>query len=158
MPLPPDYERECLYGPEAWFVHDLLELDPSANRVVGRCDTTRLGLLVDAQQVRPGHPKHFPGAVAVQITGTLGHLHAVYCLGLRSTEGWSGFGTHIQQAKFHKLGVIGPPVDCELVATRVRQLRGTWFGTYAFTYRQEGEVIYTSRQTAAWVRQGGDPA
>jgi hypothetical protein len=155
MAMPPDYAQECLYGPEAWFIHDLLELDPEAHRVVGLCDTTQLEPFVSAQRVWPGHPRHFPGAVAVQITGTLGHLHAVYCLGLKSTEGWVGFGTHIKSAKFHKLGEIGPPVHCELHATRVRTLRGTWFVTYRFTYRQRDQVIYTSEQTAAWVRDGG---
>ena len=155
MPMPPDYEAQALYGPEAWFVHDVLELDAEAGRVVGLIDTTRLGPLVDAQIERPGHPKHFPGAVAIQVTGTLGQLHAIYILGLRGSEGWSGFGTHILDARFRKLGEIGPPVHATCLATRVRSLRGTTFIDYQFCFTQHGEPIYESKQRAAWVKTPG---
>jgi hypothetical protein len=152
MPLPPDYAEQALYAPDAWFVHDLIELDAEAGKVVGLVDTTRLGPLVDAQIVRPGHPKHFPGAVAVQITGTLGQIHAIYVLGLRSSDGWSGFGTHILDARFRKLGEIGPPVVATCHATRVRNLRGTRFIDYTFVFTQDDEPIYESKQRAAWVQ------
>lgn len=151
MPLPPDYERESLYGPEAWFVHDLLEVD--AEHVLAVMDTTRLGALVDAQRVLPGHPKHVPGAVAIQATGTLGSLHAVYGLGLRISDGWFGFGTHITNARFTKIGQIGPPVELRLTATRVRRFRDRLFAKYSFAYAQSGEPIYESEQIAVWGRE-----
>lgn len=152
MPLPEDYAAQALYRPEAWFVHDLVELDRAEQRLVGLIDTTRLGPLVDAQIERPGHPKHFPGAVAIQATGTLGQLHAIYVLDLRASEGWSGFGTHILDASFRKLGRIGPPVLASCRATRVRNVRGTIFVDYAFDFTQEGGSIYQSTQRAAWVK------
>jgi hypothetical protein len=150
LPLPEDFADEALYGPEAWFVHDLVELDPERNLVVARIDTTRLGLLVDAQRELPGHSKHFPGAIALQVTGTLGQLHATYCLGLRASQGWVGFGTHVLEARFVKLGRIGPEVIARCEATRVRRFRGNVFIDYDFEYSQEGEPIYVSRQRAAW--------
>ncbi|MCB9780696.1 MAG: hypothetical protein H6742_19165 [Alphaproteobacteria bacterium] len=152
MPLPEDFASECLYRPDAWFVHDLIELDRDGDRVVARVDTTRLGPLVDAQRVWPGHDKHFPGAIAIQITGTLGQLHAAYLAGLRATDGWFGFGTHIKKARFPRMGIIGPPVTTTLTCTRRRNFRGTWFFDYDFQYEQEGAVIYESTQTAAWGR------
>jgi hypothetical protein len=88
----------------------------------------------------------------VQITATLGNLHAVYCLGLRLTDGWVGFGTHLKKARFGKLGTIGPPVHATLEASRSRQFRGVWFTDYRFTFEQAGSAIYTSEQTAAWTR------
>lgn len=150
MPIPEDFAAESLYAPEAWFVHDVLELD--ADRVVALVDTTRLGPLVQAQRPWPGHARHFPGAVAIQVTGTLGQLHAIYGMGLRASEGWVGFGTHIHRARFPGMGEIGPPVQAALQATRKRQLRGTWFVDYDFRYTQEGRLIYESTQTAAWGR------
>jgi hypothetical protein len=150
MPMPDDFAAECLYGPDQWFVHDLLAIDAEAGVVRARVDTTRLGPLVDAQQERPGHPRHVPGAVMVQITGTLGNLHAVYILGLRPTAGWSGFGTHIRGAKFPSLGRIGPPMDVELTATRIRRLHGKHFVDYRFRYTQEDRDVYLSEQTAIW--------
>lgn len=155
MPIPEDFAAEALYAPDAWYVHDVLELDKEAGRLVGLVDTTRLGPLVDAQVERPGHPKHFPGAIAIQITGTLGQLHAMYVLGLRASEGWSGFGTHILEAKFGALGRIGPPVHAACQATRVREVRRTTFVDYTFTFTQEGTPIYESRQRAAWFRETG---
>ena len=109
MPLPEDFADLALYDERAWFLTDA-RFEPENERVVATCDTTRLGTMVDAQRVVPGHPKHFPGAVAIQITGTLGQLYATYILGLKITDGWVGFGTHIHDARFRGLGIIGPPV------------------------------------------------
>lgn len=155
--IPPDFEAEALYAPDAWFVHEVLEIDAEGHRVVGLIDTTRLGVLVEAQRELPGHRKHLPGAVAIQVTGTLGNLHAVYVLGLRPSQGWVGYGTHVRDARFRRMGHIGPPIVAALHATRARQLRGTWFVDYAFRFEQEGELVYESRQTAAWGRhpEGG---
>lgn len=146
--LPPDFASECLYGPDHWFVHELVSLD--AERVHARVDTTRLGPLVDAQVESPGHPRHVPGAVMVQITGTLGNLHAVYVLGLRMSEGWSGFGTHIRGAKFPSIGRIGPTMDVELRVKRHRRFRGRHFVDYAYHYTQDGRDVYLSEQSAIW--------
>ena len=152
MPLPADFERESLYAPRSWYVHDLVALDRDAGRVVGVLHTTDLGSLVQDQIPHPAHPKHVPGAVLVQATGTLGLLHAVYVLDLRPSEGWAGYGIKIHQATFRSLGRIGPDVQLEAVATRCRQLRGTWFVDYRFRFEQEGRLLYASEQRAAWTR------
>jgi hypothetical protein len=148
MALPEDFEKECLYRPSSWFVHDLISVNEKA--VVAHTDTTRLGELVSSQNDIPGHPLHVPGAVMVQITGTLGNLHAVYGLGLRVSEGWVGFGTHVRGARFPSIGKIGPGMEVALEAQRVRRIRGRWFVEYRFTYTQEGRVIYESEQSAIW--------
>lgn len=153
MPIPDDYDAESLYAPEAWFVHDLAEIDPEGSRIVGVLDTTRIGWLVDAQRTVAGHEPHVPAAVAVQMTGTLAGMHAVYVLGMRSTEGWFGYGTHVHQAKFPAMGRIGPPVYAECRAVSVRDIRKTRFIRYAYRYTQEDRVIYESEQTAAWLRR-----
>ncbi|MFT5456714.1 MAG: hypothetical protein ACI9K2_003202, partial [Myxococcota bacterium] len=127
-------------------------LDPEAGLVVAVMDTERLTDWVADQRPWPGHPGHVPGAVVVQATATLGNLHAVYCLGLKLTDGWVGFGTHLKQARFGRLGTVGPPVTATLTCTRARKIRGVWFTDYQFRFEQEGEAIYTSEQTAAWTR------
>jgi len=150
MPLPLDFASESLYTSDQWYLHDLLEVDEQ--RVLARMDTTRIGALVAAQVPWPGQPQHIPGTVMVQATGTLGNLHTVYGLGLRLTEGWVGYGTHIEKARFLRRGTIGPAMDAELRATRVRRLRGNVVVTYTFRFTQAGEEIYASEQTAAWFR------
>jgi hypothetical protein len=150
MSLPSDFASECLYAPEAWFLHALHRLDAEA--VEGTTDTTRLGPFVAAQIVRRGHPAHVPAAVMVQLTGTLGNLHAAYVLGLRPSQGWVGYGTHVKAVRFPSMGRIGPPLDVAARITRVRMLRGRHFVDYAFRYTQEGRLVYESEQTAVWVR------
>lgn len=151
MPLPDDYINECLYGPEGWFVTDAAFF-PEEKRIVGYVDTTRLGPLVEAQVVKANHPKHVPAGLSVHITGILGSLYAVYVLGLRSSEGWVGFGTHIHHVRFPKVGQIGPVMACHLECLSDRTMMGTRFTKFRFRYEQDGEVVYESEQTAAWIR------
>lgn len=154
--IPAEFRAESLYTPDQWYVDDVLELDE--DHVVGLCDTAALAEhpLVHAQRPWPGHGKHVPGSIIVQITGTLGNIHAVSGLGLRMSEGWVGFGTHIHEARFRGLGEIGPALRCELAVERVRRLKGTTFVTYKFRYEQDGRLIYSSRQSASWVRRGSE--
>jgi hypothetical protein len=146
-----DFETEALYARDCWFVHRLLDVDTDQRMILAELDTTRIGRLVDAQRVVAGHPQHLPAAAVIQMTGTLGHLFAVYVKGLRTTDGWSGFGTHIRKARFPRIGTIGPPVLATATCTRERQLRGTWFCDFHFHLEQEGQAVYTSDQTAAWI-------
>lgn len=150
--IPEAFTSESLYAPDHWYVHDVL--DCSAERVVAICDTSQLREhpLVQAQRPWPGQPKHVPGAIMIQITGTLGNLHAVFGLGLRMSEGWAGFGTNILDAKFRGLGQLGPAMRCELEVEDQRELKGQLFVTYGFRYEQDGRLIYKSRQRASWLR------
>lgn len=155
MAIPEAFLSESLYTQDQWYVHDVLEC--GEDHVVGICDTSQLtdNPLVLAQRPWPGQPKHVPGAVMVQITGTLGNIHAVCGLGLRMTEGWIGFGTNILDAKFRGLGAIGPAMRCELKVEEQRWIKGQLFVTYAFRYEQDGRPIYRSRQRASWMRSEG---
>ncbi|KIG13267.1 hypothetical protein DB30_00411 [Enhygromyxa salina] len=152
MPIPELFTSESLYTPDQWFVHDIV--DSGEHHLVGICDTSELTShpLVVAQRAWPGQPKHVPGAVMVQITGTLGNIHAVTVLNLRMTDGWVGFGTNILDARFRGLGRIGPSLRCELKVEELRELKGQLFVTYAFRFTQEGRAIYKSRQRASWLR------
>lgn len=148
--IPEEFRAESLYEPEQWYVHDVLEVD--AEHVVGLCDTKALvgSPIVAAQRSWPGQPKHVPGIIMVQITGTLGNIHAVVGLGLRMSEGWVGFGTNILEARFRGLGRLGPPLRCELRVEDMRRLEGSLFATYSFRFSQESTTIYSSRQRAMW--------
>lgn len=149
------FAGESLYTPDQWYIDEIVECDEQ--HVIGICDTSKLvdHPVVLAQRPWPAQPKHIPGAIMVQITGTLGNIHAVFALGLRMSEGWAGFGTNILDAKFRGIGHIGPALRCELKVEETRELRGTRFVTYAFRYQQEGRTVYTSRQRASWLRAEG---
>ncbi|MEO0605150.1 MAG: hypothetical protein AAF211_27215, partial [Myxococcota bacterium] len=115
-------------------------------------DTTRLGPIVEAQRVFPGHPPHVPGAVVVQLTATLANLLSAYVLEMPRTEGWVGFGTHIHEARFPSIGQIGPAMQVTCTAVRVRSFRGTTFVRYAYHYVQEGRDVYVAEHTGAWFK------
>lgn len=151
-PIPPDFAAEAMYEPDAWFLHGLHEVDVDGRRIVAHMDSTRLGPLVAAQRVVAGHEPHVPAATVIQATGTLGQLYAVYVLGLRATEGWHGYGTHIREARFPRMGIIGPPLRATVACTRQRMLMSTWFCDFSFTFEQDGQTVYASKQTAAWRR------
>ena len=155
MAFPDDFASESLYTRDQWYIDEVVEISPE--RVVGICDTSKLAdsPIVLAQKPWPGQPKHVPGIIMVQITGTLGNIHAVEALGLRMSEGWVGFGTNILSAKFRGLGEIGPPMRCELDVEDRRDIKGQVFVTYAFRYEQLGKVVYSSRQRASWMRSEG---
>jgi len=118
-------------------------------------DTTQLGVLVDPQRLVAGHVKHVPGVCVIQATGTLGQLWAVFGLGLKPSEGWAGYGTHIKKARFGQMGEIGPAVLAQATCTKQRQIRGTWFCDFSFRFSQDDRTLYTSEQTAAWVKEPG---
>lgn len=150
-PLPDDFAAESLYAEDAWFVHELVEL--SEERVRAIMDTTRLGSLVDAQQLVGAHLKHVPGAVAIHTGGTLANLHVVYALGVRPSDGWTGYGTRVREARFPKMGEIGPEAELLATCTKHRFVRGCHFMEYEFEYTQGGEVFFTSSQSAVWHRE-----
>lgn len=156
MPVPSDFQAESLYQEDCWFIHDILEIDKEGGRIVGVLDTNRLGPMTGTQRDVGGHAPHVPAMVMVQMTGTLGQMHAIWVLGLRATEGWIGYGTHMKSARFRNLATVGDPIRAELTATRVRWFRNTCFVDYRFRYEQNGQLVYESEQTAAWVR--GDEA
>lgn len=147
-----EFVSESLYAEEHWYVHELLEVDAEQGAIVALTDTTKLGGSVEAQRPWPGQPKHVPGNVMIQMTGTLGNLHAVFVLGLRMTEGWVGFGVGIDEARFRNIARIGPPLRARAQQTRVRRIGGRVFVSYEFEFTQEGALVFESRQTAVWAR------
>jgi hypothetical protein len=151
--LDPDFVADCPYEPDAILFDEILAIDREASRVVARMPTRDDLPLTSLQRVHPErHPRHVSGALMVHVTGMLGFAHAYYLLGLRQREGWIGFGTNIQEARYGHLAVIGPPLVLDCRATQVRRIRGSLYVKYAFRFDQEGAVVYESRQAAVWRR------
>lgn len=88
----------------------------------------------------------------VHATGIMGFVHSYYLLELRAADGWAGFGTHIHEARFRRMGTLGEPMLLSATATQVRRIRGTIVARYRFEFRQAGELVYTGDQTAMFTR------
>jgi hypothetical protein len=151
--LDPDFVADCPYAPEAILFDQIMDVDRAAGRLVARMPTHDRLPLTELQRAHPvRHPLHVSGAVMVHLTGMLGFAHAYYLLGLRHADGWIGYGTHIQSARYGRLATIGPPLVLDCRATQVRRIRGSIYVRYAFRFEQEGDVVYESEQGAVWRR------
>jgi hypothetical protein len=153
--LDPGFVADCPYAPEALLFDEILEIDREAGRIAARMPTHERLPFTELQRAHPGrHPRHVSGAVMVHVTAMLGLAHAYFVLGLRHQDGWIGYGTHIDSARYGRLARIGPPLQLECRATQVRRIRGATYVRYAFRFEQEGARVYESRQGAVFHRVG----
>ncbi len=153
MALDPDFVADCPYAPGAICIDELVEVDKEAGIVRARM-TTRPDLpLTRDQRAHPlRHPRHVSGGLMIHLTGILGFMHTYYCLGLHHADGWIGYGGRIYDARFAALAKMGPPLDMELRATKIRKRETQVFGRYEFRFTQEGILIYQGDQAAMWMR------
>jgi len=153
MALEPEFVADCPYGPGAICIDEVVEIDKAAGIVRARMSTHPDLPLTRDQRTHPvRHPRHVSGGLMVHVTGMLGFMHAYYVLGLRHADGWIGYGGRIYAARFVALATMGPPLDLELRATKIRQRENQVFGRYEFRFTQEGTLIYQGDQVAMWTK------
>ncbi len=153
MALDPEFIADCPYGPDAICIDELVEVDREAGIVRARMSTRPDLPLTRDQRAHPvRHPRHVSGGLMVHVTGMLGFMHAYYVMGLRHADGWIGYGGRIYDARFAALATMGPPLDLELVATKVRQRENQMFGRYEFRFTQDDTLIYQGDQVAMWMK------
>lgn len=153
MALDPDFVADCPYGPEALGIDEIVEIDRGAGLVRARMQTRPDLPLTRHQRAHPiRHPRHVSGGFMVHLTGMLGVMHTYYVLGLRHADGWIGYGGRIYDARFAALAKMGPPLDLECRATKVRQSPARVFARYDFRFTQGDTLIYRGDQAAMFMR------
>jgi hypothetical protein len=151
MPLDPAFIADCPYGPGGLLLDEITQVDRATSTLVARMPTHPDLPLTREQRAHPVfHPHHVSGALMVHVTAILGFAHAYFVLDLRHAAGWIGYGTHIHEAKFKKLGEIGPPIELVCTATNVRRIQKSIVARYRFRFMQNGALIYEGDQTAIW--------
>lgn len=154
-PFEPAFLADCPYDPEVLFLDRLEEIDPIKSTVRCRMPTHDDLPLTSSQRAHPvRHPRHVAGAIMVHTTGMIGFVHAYYLLGLRHSEGWVGYGTHLHNGVFRKLVTPGSPIDARCIATRARLGKTRHFVRYSFEFRHEGQICYEGDQSAVWIKTG----
>jgi hypothetical protein len=144
---------ELLYDPEVLLLDELLEVDPERSLVRASLHIDPDLPLTAQQRTHPErHPRHLAGGLILHATGSLGFVHAYYLLGLRTSQGWTGYGTHIHRAVFRGLIEPGDRVEAECRGTRVRLGPERHVVRYAFDFRRDGKRVYEGDQTAMWFR------
>jgi hypothetical protein len=150
-----EFLADLLYDPSVLLLDRLLELDSERSLVRCSVATEPLDPFTAAQRNDPlHHPAHMAGAAVLQATASLGFVHAYYLLGLRSRDGWAGYGTHIHRAVFRGLISPGEAVEATCVATRVRPSPERYAIRYRFDFRAGEQRRYEGDQTAFWFREG----
>ncbi len=153
MPLDPAFAADCPYAPGAQLLDEIVAIDRETSTIVARMLPTEELPITRDQRVHPErHPRHVSGGLMIHATGILGFAHAYYLLELRHGDGWIGYGTHIHQARFRRMGKMNEPIELSCKATNVRRIKGTIVARYEFAFRQSGELIYEGDQTALWTR------
>jgi hypothetical protein len=153
MALDPEFVADCPYGPAAICIDEIVEIDKEAGIIRARMPTHPDLPLTRDQRVHPArHPRHVSGGLMVHLTGILGFMHTFYVLGLRHADGWIGYGGRIYSARFASLAKMGPPLDLELHATKIRQRDTQVFGRYEFCFRQAETLVYEGDQAAMWMK------
>lgn len=153
MALDPQFVADCLYFPDGLLIDEVLEIDLEKSMIRVRMPTHEDLPLTRAQRVDPViHPRHVSGGLMVHMTGVAAFAHFYYVLGLRHSQRWTGYGVRIQDARFHALAKVGPPLVLECRALKTRKRGKHLLVQYAFEFMQEGKLVYEGQQTAMWMQ------
>ena len=153
MPLDPEFTRDCLYREGGLLLDEVLEVDREASLVRARMPTHAELPITSEQRVDPVlHPRHVSGGLMVHMTGVIAFVHFYYVLDLRHSDGWTGYGVRIHNARFKSLAKVGEPLILECQATRTRRIRESINARYHFRFTQEDRLVYEGDQTAMWTK------
>jgi hypothetical protein len=154
MPLPPEFIADCPYGPGGILIDDIVRVDRETSTIVATMPTREDLPITREQRAHPErHPPHVSGGLIIHVTGILGFAHAYYLLDVRHADGWIGYGTHIHEARFRRMGRIGPPLTLTCTQTLMRKIKGSIIGRYKFRFEQDGTgIVYEGDQSAIFTR------
>lgn len=151
--LPQEFVDDCPYGPGGLLIDDIVAIDRETNTLTASMPTRADFPLTREQRAHPErHPHHVSGALMIHATGILGFAHAYFLLELRHRDGWIGYGTHIHDARFRRMGKIGSPMILHCTATNIRKIKSSIYGRYKFRFEQDGDLVYEGDQSALWSR------
>ncbi len=153
MALDPNFIADCPYAPGGMLLDEIVRVDRAEQLVVARMPTHDELPITREQRAHPvHHPRHVSGGLMVHMTGIVAFAHAYYVLDLRHSDGWIGYGARIRAARFHALAKPGEPLFLECKATETRIGTKSALARYAFRFTQGETVVYTSDQTAMWMK------
>jgi hypothetical protein len=130
----------------------VVKIDPEEKVIEARMDTTRELPFSRLQRVDAGHPSHINAGELLQITGSLGCLHAWFFHGCRWEDGWAGFGCRIHRADFKELARLGPPLWLESREIRTRVGPKRIVMRCELRFWQEEKLVYFGDQTAMFLK------
>jgi hypothetical protein len=142
------------YAPEAFLLDEIVLADAEAGVIEAKSSAGSKWLVSPYQRgEEKTHPRHISAADLLMLTASLGSLHAYFFHRCFWHEGWVGFGNRIEKAQFHALALISKPLSMRSKEVRVRRRGKRTLLEFEFEFSQGGEIIYTSRQMAMFLKQ-----
>lgn len=153
MPLDAGFVDDCPYDLPALLIDEIIAIDRDAGSIVARMPTRDDLPLTRDQRAHPvRHPRHVSGALMIHATGVMGFAHAYFLLGLRHADGWIGYGTHVHDGRFRRMGKIGEPLMLACTATSIRRIQGSMVVRYRFRFTQGDAVVYEGDHGSLWTQ------
>jgi hypothetical protein len=146
------FRASFLYEPGAFLVDEVVRADPEKRALEAVLDTSRPLPLSDLQRPSASHPAHVAAGDLLQVTGSLGCLHAWLFHGCRWEEGWVGFGARIHRVDFERLVERG--AELRLTSRELRSRVGPRRIVLRLTFEffQSGARVYFGEQSAMFLR------
>ena len=142
------------YAPEAFLLDEIISARADDGVIEAKSNVGTQWLVAPYQKGNEvTHPRHISAADLLMLTASLGSLHAYFFHRCLWHEGWVGFGNRIEKAQYHALAMITKPLDLRSKEVRVRRGEKRTLLEFEFEFSQESKVVYTSRQTAMFLRQ-----
>lgn len=148
-----EFFESYFYKPEAFLIHEILSADIETGQIVAKCRANTSWLIAPFQREKvPYHPLHISGGDLVMLTASLGSLHAYFFHQCKWKNGWVGFGSRMEKVEFHNLAHVTQELDLYSSELKVRRGSKRTLITFSFRFEQNKKVIYTSQQTALFVK------
>jgi hypothetical protein len=142
------------YSPDAFLLDEVTSADADAGVIEARSNVGTKWLVSPYQKGNEvTHPRHISAADLLMLTASLGSLHAYFFHRCYWHEGWVGFGNRIENAQYHALASLTKPLHLRSKEVRTRRGEKRTLLEFEFEFSQEGKAVYTSRQTAMFLRQ-----
>ncbi len=143
------------YSPAAFSISTINQADPTTGEIRAECAPLTSWLIAPHQRGdETVHPRHVSGGDLVMLTASLGSLHAYFFHGCKWQEGWVGFGNRMENVVFHNLARVDRRLELASKEIKVRVGSKRVLLEFGFEFTQDGKQIYSSQQTALFVRNG----
>jgi len=148
-----EFLEHHFYAPDAFLISEVIKGDSTAGEIFAVCKPDTSWLVAPYQRgPELRHPRHVSGGDLLMLTASLGSLHAYFFHACKWHEGWVGFGNRMDNVQFHNLAKINLPLELYSKETRVRRGSKRTLISFEFRFTQDGKPIYTSEQTAMFIK------
>jgi hypothetical protein len=149
-----DFLEHYFYSQKAFLISQVITANAEKGEMSAVCDKDTEWLVSPHQRgPESRHPRHVSGSDLIMLTASLGSLHAYFFHHCKWHEGWVGFGNRMQNVEFHQLAKINVPLMIHSKELRVRRGTRRTLLNLDFKFTQDNKLVFSSNQTALFVKE-----